>query len=150
MFIGHVVHLCSVLTKAPSRSFNQVIKHSTLTLESRQKQPLLPDLSLHMLIWNNQFTSHYQDPAAHDSEEVSRTSPPISDTPNTSMPLCIQLGRQVQRPHGYISVDIRGGVGDMRCWCFVSHDQFWNDKHDTHTDTVVPCLSGLEQVSGEP
>ena len=54
--------LCNALTKAPSRSFNQVTKRLRLTLEGRLKQFQLTDLSLHTLIWKNQFKLHNPDP----------------------------------------------------------------------------------------
>ena len=54
--------LCNALTKAPSRSFNQVTKRLRLTLGSRLKQFQLTDSSLHTLIWKIQFKLHNPDP----------------------------------------------------------------------------------------
>ena len=50
------------LTKAPSRSFNQVAKRLRLTLEGRLKQFQSTDLSLHTLIWKNQSKLYNPDP----------------------------------------------------------------------------------------
>lgn len=54
--------LYNALTKAPSRSFNQVAKRLRLTLEGRLKQFQSTDLSLHTLIWKNQSKLYNPDP----------------------------------------------------------------------------------------